>query len=102
MVSIGPSWLRAVSGTAQVRAAEALGLATIREAYADRAYTNTGLLYAVRQLDGTPYFNSLQEVADCDDRIKNLLNAEMRLVNDLDPLASSGPSSTVTAQAAGS
>jgi UPF0271 protein len=41
---LGPVAILAMDGTAQVRAAEALGLATIREAYADRAYTDIGLL----------------------------------------------------------
>lgn len=42
--SLGPVAILAMDGTAQVEAAEALGLPVIREAYADRGYTDQGLL----------------------------------------------------------
>lgn len=59
-----------------------------------RAYDSAGLLYAVRLPSGNPYFESMAEVDALDDVVRNHLLRELRLVNDLDPLAWSGTSST--------
>lgn len=66
------------------------------------AYSASGLLYGIRQEDGTPYFQTLDEVRALNDDARLLLSTELRLVNDIDPLAWSGPSSTATPPVPGS
>lgn len=54
----------ALDNSAQSRAAEAVDLHTIREAYADRAYTAEGLLVS-RQMDGAVLTETEKVVAQC-------------------------------------
>lgn len=66
------------------------------------AYEDAGLLYAVRLPSGEPYFSSLDDARALPDEARQKLLEEMRLVNDLDPLRLSGPSSTAQAPVPGS
>lgn len=79
-----------------------LAIATLLDNTFGEIYNNAGLLYAVRQANGEPYFASLQEVAECDDRVRARLSIEVRSINEIDPLAWSGPSSTAMPPVAGS
>lgn len=65
-------------------------------------YSHTGLLYAVRNPDGSPYFGNLEDVRALDDNVRLLLTAEVRAVNDLNPLRLSGQSSTALPAGPGS
>ncbi len=79
-----------------------LAIATLLDNTWGEVYNNAGLLYAVRKEDGSPYFASLQDVAECDDRIRQRLSFAVRSINEIDPLGLSGQSSTATPPVAGS
>lgn len=66
------------------------------------ARENSELLFGVRGLDGEPYFENLEEVGRLPESVRQYLLAEVRTVNDIDPLTWSSPLLTASPEAPGS